>query len=408
MGECRLCGEIRELRNSHIIPRFVIRWMKKTGPTPFLRKAVDPDTRIQDHHEKLLCEDCEQIFSDWEGEFAARVFYPHVRSQKDEFEYDEWMYKFVLSVSWRLMVSELAVWDENEHFKNEVVKERLEKWEEILLGKRSVSEDPSQHHIFFADELDLVSSDPEAPEGFELYIQRNLDGTGVYGKDHIHTYFKFPKILFFSTITPPDPGGFTGTRIKEKGIIEQPQELGELWGSFLSGRVEKIAQASMSESEKEKVHDRILENPERFVESEFLEAQLAEMRRKYAEHDLLEYLDVEECPVCFTNHRIVNSLPKTPLTRSQVEKLNEQVPFARGTFPNPDEVIDEIPTNVTDVLVISTESSTTILQFYVDHGWIVGEEREHYEAIKPEEFGQAAWETYSEDFHKQMQQRFGR
>ena len=252
MGECRLCGETRELQNSHIIPRFVIRWMKKTGATPFLRKAVDPDTRIQDHHEKLLCEDCEQIFSDWEGKFTARVFYPHVRSQKDEFEYDEWLYKFVLSVSWRLLVSELAVWHENEHFKNEVVEERLETWEEILLGEKSVSEDSSQHHIFFAGELDLVSSDPEAPEGFELYMQRNLDGTSVYGEDHIHTYFKFPRILFFSTITPSDPGGFTGTRIEEIGVIEQPQELGELWGSFLFGRAERFGQVSMSESEKER------------------------------------------------------------------------------------------------------------------------------------------------------------
>jgi len=408
MGECRLCGETRELQNSHIIPRFVIRWMKKTGATPFLRKAVDPDTRIQDHHEKLLCEDCEQIFSDWEGKFAARVFYPYVRSQKDEFEYDEWLYKFALSVSWRLLVSELAVWHENEHFKNEVVEERLETWEEILLGEKSVSEDPSQHHIFFAGELDLVSSDPEAPEGFELYMQRNLDGTSVYGEDHIHTYFKFPRILFFSTITPSDPGGFTGTRIEEIGVIEQPQELGELWGSFLFSRAERFGQVSMSESEKEKVQDRILEDPERFAESDYLEAQLAEMRRKYAEHDLLEYLDVEECPVCFTNHRVVKSLPRTPLTKSHVEQLNEQVLFARGTFPNQDEVIDEIPTNVTDVLVISTESSTRILQFYVDHGWIVGEEREHYEGMEPEEFGQAAWEKYSEDFHRQMRQRFGR
>ena len=106
MAKCRLCEDTRELQNSHIIPRFVIRWMKKTGPTPFLRKVVDPDTRIQDHHEKPLCKDCEQTLSNWEGKFAAQVFYPHVREEKKEFEYDEWLYKFVLSVSWRLLVSE--------------------------------------------------------------------------------------------------------------------------------------------------------------------------------------------------------------------------------------------------------------------------------------------------------------
>lgn len=356
MGECKLCGENRELQNSHIIPRFVIRWMKKTGPTPFLRKAVDPDTRIQDYHEKLLCEDCEQTFSDWEGKFAAQVFYPHVRGQKEEFEYGEWLYKFVLSVSWRLLVSEMAVWHEEEYSKSELVEERLETWEEILIGEKAISEDPSQHHVFFADKLDLVRSNHEAPKGFELYMQRSLDGTSVYGEDQIHTYFKLPRILFFSTIVPSDPGGFTGTRIEAEGIIKQPQELGELWGSFLYGRIARFGQVSMSESEKEKVQDRILEDPEKFFESDYIEAQLAEMRRQYAEHDLLQYLEAEKCPVCFTNHRVVNSLPKKPLTKAYVERLDEQVPFARGTFPNPDDVIDEIPTNITDVLVISTES----------------------------------------------------
>lgn len=407
MGECRLCGETRELQNSHIIPRFVIRWMKKSGPTPFLRKAVDPDTRIQDHHEKLLCEDCEQIFSDWEGKFAAQVFYPYVRDQKEEFEYEEWLHKFVLSISWRLLVSEMAVWQEGEHSKNEVVEERLDTWEAILLGKKSISEDPSNHHIFFTDKIDIVRSDPEAPSGFEVYMHRNIDGTSVYGENQIHTYFKFPRILFFSTIVPSEPSGFTGTRIEEEGVIKPPQELGDLWGGFLSGRANIFGQVSMSESEKEKVQDRILEDPERYFESDYFEAQIAEMRRQYAEHDLLEYLDDEECPVCFTNHRVVDSLPRKPLTKSVVKKLNDQLLFARGTFPNPDELVEDIPTNITDVLVMSTEESTRILQFYINHGWIVGEERDHYEGMDPEECGRAAWEKYSEDFHRQMQQKFG-
>jgi len=408
MGECRLCGENRKLQNSHIIPRFVIRWMKKTGPTPFLRKAVDPNTRIQDYHEKLLCEDCEQIFSDWEGKFATQVFYPHVRGQKEVYEYNEWLYKFVLSVSWRLLVSKMAVWHEDDHPKNRVVEERLETWKEILLGEKAISEDPSQHHIYFADKIDLVKSDPEAPNGFEIYMQRNLDGTSVYGGDQIHTYFKFPKILFFSTITPSDPGGFTGTRIGEEGVIEQPQKLGELWGSFLLSRAEIFEQVSMSESEKEKVQDRISEDQERFFNSDYFEAQVSEMRRQYAEHDLLEYLETDECPVCFTNHKVVDRLPKKPLAKSEIEKLDEQIPFARGTFPNPDEVIDEIPTNITDVLVFSTEDYTSILQFYPDHGWIVGEQREHSEDVAPEVFGKAAWEKYSEDLHRQMREKYGR
>lgn len=130
------------------------------------------------------------------------------------------------------------------------------------------------------------------------------------------------------------------------------------------------------------------------------------MRRQYAEHKLLDYLDEEECPVCFTNHRKVESLPRIPLTESYIEKLDKQVPFARGTFPNPENVVDGVPTNITDVLIISTDRSTKILQFYVEHGWIVGEEIEHYEEMEPEELGLVAWEKYSEDLQKQMKHKF--
>lgn len=407
MDECRLCGTTSELQSSHIIPRFVIKWMKKTGPTPFLRKAVDPNTRIQDYHEELLCKDCEQIFSEFEGKFAAHVFYPHVRGDSNEFEYGEWLYRFVLSVSWRLLVSDLAVWHEYEERKKEAITEREETWRQILLGEKSISEDPSTHHIFFLDKLDLNKSDPEAPDNFEMYMQRGIDGTSIYGDDEVHVYFKFPKIIFFSTIDPPNPSGFTDTEIQAEGVIQQPQELGPKWGNFLTGRIENHGNASMSDHEREKVTNRILDNPERYFESEFFEAQVAEMRRKWAEHDLTDYLDESECPVCYANHRVIESLPKTPLTKSHVDSLTRKVPFARGTFPEGGEVKEYVPTNVTDTLIISTTGSTKILQFFMDYGWIVGEELEHHEDVEPEKVGRIAWEKYSEDFHKWIQNKHG-
>ncbi len=61
----------------------------------------------------------------------------------------------------------------------------------------------------------------------------------------------------------------------------------------------------MSDHESQKVEERVKKNPEKFYESEFFDAWVAEMRRKWAEHDLLEYLDEDVCPVCFTNHRII-------------------------------------------------------------------------------------------------------
>lgn len=409
MNECRLCREQKELQNSHVIPNFIIKWMKKSGPTPFLRRAVEPDTRIQNYHEKLLCRECEQIFSPYEGKFASKVFYPHVRGEKEEFKYGEWLHRFVLSVSWRLMESKLAVWQDSDHSKIGVVKQRLEMWRQMLLEEKPLSEDPSNHHIFFLDELELAESDPDGPENFEIYMQRNIDGTSVYDDNEIHVFFKFPKVLFFSTIDPVNPGGFTRTEIDpDGGKIEQPQELGGKWGDFLYGRIEKMSDVDLSESEREKVEDRIKENPEKFLKSDFLDAQVAEMRRQYAEHDLTEYLDVEECPVCYTNHRVVESLPDKPLTKSYVEKLDDQLPYAEATFPPEDKVVDAIPANITDNLIISTEASTKILQYMMEYGWVVGEEIEHYGEAEPEEVGKQAWNHYNEEFQEWIISKHGK
>ncbi|WP_128081456.1 hypothetical protein [Haloferax sp. ATB1] len=118
----------------------------------------------------MLCRECEQIFSEWETKFASHIFYPHVRNQRDEFEYEDWLHRFVLSVSWRLLVSEMAVWDEFERSKADVVEERVETWRKILIGEKPLAEDPSTHHISFFDKIDLIKSDPSGPDNLEIYL----------------------------------------------------------------------------------------------------------------------------------------------------------------------------------------------------------------------------------------------
>ena len=60
--KCALCKEPKELRSSHIAPKFASKWIKKTSKTGKMR---DLDyKRIQDSLKfPLLCEDCEQRIS---------------------------------------------------------------------------------------------------------------------------------------------------------------------------------------------------------------------------------------------------------------------------------------------------------------------------------------------------------
>jgi hypothetical protein len=78
-GNCRLCEKEDDLKESHFIPKFVGKWIRKTSATGYIRQKYEPHKRSQDiAKEYWLCGDCEQLFSKWEREFANKVFYPFV------------------------------------------------------------------------------------------------------------------------------------------------------------------------------------------------------------------------------------------------------------------------------------------------------------------------------------------
>ena len=98
---CKLCGSSAPLRTSHIIPRFVGRWMKESSLTPYLRFAGDVDKRRQDLFVmELLCDDCGNHFSAWERKFANQIFHPSADGET-VFWYGPWFVKFAASLAWR-------------------------------------------------------------------------------------------------------------------------------------------------------------------------------------------------------------------------------------------------------------------------------------------------------------------
>lgn len=104
MTLCRLCQQDRPLRDSHIIPRFVSKWLLDSTPTRGLRDLKTPNRRRQDVPTlPFLCAGCEQIFSPWEGKFAAGVFLPFHRNEAKACGYNEWGLKFASSVVWRVL-----------------------------------------------------------------------------------------------------------------------------------------------------------------------------------------------------------------------------------------------------------------------------------------------------------------
>ncbi len=105
MNTCGLCLQSRELKESHILPAFVIRWLKETSGTGFIRFGQEPNRRVQDGMKlKLLCGDCEQHIAKYEQSFAENLFHPLTSEHQSPFYprcYGEWMALFAASVSWR-------------------------------------------------------------------------------------------------------------------------------------------------------------------------------------------------------------------------------------------------------------------------------------------------------------------
>lgn len=74
MGKCALCGEDKELQLSHIIPKFIGKYLKNTS-IGNIRSHENPNRIAQDIEKHyMLCHDCEELFSASERYFAILSF----------------------------------------------------------------------------------------------------------------------------------------------------------------------------------------------------------------------------------------------------------------------------------------------------------------------------------------------
>ena len=103
IATCALCRREADLEESHLIPRFVARSMRRDSPNPFFRNGRDPNRRVQDAPKAtLLCHECEQRLAGYESAFAKDIFAPTMKGrQLDDFVITRDHYRFCTSVVWR-------------------------------------------------------------------------------------------------------------------------------------------------------------------------------------------------------------------------------------------------------------------------------------------------------------------
>lgn len=211
---CALCEHPKDLMESHLIPKFVFRWLKKTGGE-HIRRADNPNKRVNDGLKpKLLCHDCEQKIGKLEDKFARDIFYPYVGKGKQKFEYDSYLFQFVVSVLWRVALFSLpsASLDHKS-----LIASKLMDWREFLNGEKQLPNTDRVHMFFTTDQL---KHNTQPVEHFLNYWARGVDGAIASGTNTCIVYAKLARIVLIGEISFFDSTGMVNTLINQTGKID--------------------------------------------------------------------------------------------------------------------------------------------------------------------------------------------
>lgn len=280
-GICALCHENKELELSHIIPKFVIRYLKKTS-FGAIRSMENPNKVVQDGEKHyLLCGDCEDLFSIYETKFANRFFYPYMNNAIKDFDYDEDIYYFLTSVSWRSLY--LDILDFVEHpeevgldidtLENLIEKEKSMR-DYLLRMKSDITS--LEHHIFFFD--DLVDTQKAYPEMRpHATFHRGITSYTFFNKqlNSQATITNMMGIILFTLYSKGPDEYWENTEIKNgKGrIAAKNQMIRSFCIDELNAILEEARKSftSTSEKQKEKIAEKIKADPEGFSKSKVFE-----------------------------------------------------------------------------------------------------------------------------------------
>ncbi|MCD4650880.1 MAG: hypothetical protein K8S56_03735 [Candidatus Cloacimonetes bacterium] len=282
MSLCSLCKKEAKLCNSHIFPKFFFKWIKETSATGRFRGGVNPNKPVQDGPKlKLLCKDCEEIFSKLETYFNNTFFHPYIDEYLDEYMakttkidpiyYDERLLRFIISLQWRLLIMQMKDFQtDNDRFRTTLAN-KIEVWREYLLGDRKDTGAGKTHMLFLHN---LINREGYLPQdispNINSYLLRTADVTIFESKKKIFLYSKPAPFAFFTFLIPDNTKGFYNTMIRKNGNISPVQQMkNRKISHFLYNIRPNGAFASNVSSERQinKIEERCITNPEMFLNS---------------------------------------------------------------------------------------------------------------------------------------------
>jgi hypothetical protein len=184
-----------------------------------------------------------------------------------QLEYGSWLLPFLVSLSWRVLVTEKEGLATAHPQFSHLVERTLENWRLFLLGNRK--QPTSEHHLFiFAGIPERMP--PDSHEKSLHYMLRTIDAGAAAGSSVLFIYTKALRSLVFSPILPASPSGWVNTRVHAgRGRLISPQRIAKAeFGGFLNSRVEDAFRQPISEKQMGKIGEAMMRNPERTMSSE--------------------------------------------------------------------------------------------------------------------------------------------
>jgi hypothetical protein len=275
-GKCALCLTEGRLATSHVLPAFVFRWFRETSITGHMRFAQNPKRRVQDGEKKpWLCDDCEQRLSGYERRFANDLFYPWL-SGTTRIRYEEWLLKFCVSVSWRVL-NHFRDLGEPEHYSADQVAaaERASQvWREFLLGDR-VHPGAFEQHLVIFDAVEEASI--QLPQNVNRYLLRSVAMDVVGGKRVAMTYAKLGRFAVFGMI---EKGGapWQNTKVHVREGLLKPQRyvLPAPLADYLREKADAYASVAeqIPEHQRDRIEARAMRDIDRLIETDQFAAMM--------------------------------------------------------------------------------------------------------------------------------------
>lgn len=277
-GTCGFCLETADLQNSHVLPAFVFRWLRRRG-TGHIRASSNPNLRVQDGEKRRwLCKTCEQNFGRYESLFAEKLFRPWSNGQYT-IQYEEWFLKFCVSVSWRVLTHCKGKNPDHRYTaaEDEAAEAAAQRWKAFLRDEVPHPGKFEQHVIPF----DVVeeTSDPDMPTNISRYLTGAIEMDIVGSSTNMMTYAKLGRFVIFG-IVRPGQYKFEGTKVHVRSGTLRPGKFvlpGPLLG-FFKGRARSVQAIydSISPNQQAKIDANLLANIDNFTKSDQFRSLMAD------------------------------------------------------------------------------------------------------------------------------------